>query len=210
MSQRDGMRVEQALGRLGPLAILGSAFLLGGLLGAALVSMIAQPAAEALSAYLRDYLTAGQAGKVAVGFWPMGAGTVFLWGLRSGAHGPGYSGDPRPLRGAGIFVCLFGGGLLPGLRSGWAGTGPVPFRPSRLSLGAYPVSGGDPEHGGFRKPVSTGNGGRERAASLRAALLGASGPLGTGAVPVCCAGISGRARAAVCLSPVCAVIGINM
>ena len=71
MSQRDGMRVEQALGRLGPLAILGSAFLLGGLLGAALVSMIAQPAAEALSAYLRDYLTAGQAGKVAVGFWPM-------------------------------------------------------------------------------------------------------------------------------------------
>ena len=33
MSQRDGMRVEQALGRLGPLAILGSAFLLGGLLG---------------------------------------------------------------------------------------------------------------------------------------------------------------------------------
>ena len=29
MSQRDGMRVEQALGRLGPLAILGSAFLLG-------------------------------------------------------------------------------------------------------------------------------------------------------------------------------------
>ena len=46
MSQRDGMRVEQALGRLGPLAILGSAFLLGGLLGAALVSMIAQPAAE--------------------------------------------------------------------------------------------------------------------------------------------------------------------
>ena len=140
----------------------------------------------------------------------VGAGTVFLWGLRSGAHGPGYSGDPRPLRGAGIFVCLFGGGLLPGLRSGWAGTGPVPFRPSRLSLGAYPVSGGDPEHGGFRKPVSTGNGGRERAASLRAALLGASGPLGTGAVPVCCAGISGRARAAVCLSPVCAVIGINM
>ena len=71
MSQRDGMRVEQALGRLGPLAILGSAFLLGGLLGAALVSMIAQPAAEALSAYLRDYLPAGQAGKVAVGFWPM-------------------------------------------------------------------------------------------------------------------------------------------
>ena len=71
MSQRDGMRVERALGRLGPLAILGSAFLLGGLLGAALVSMIAQPAAEALTAYLRDYLTAGQAGKVAVDFWPM-------------------------------------------------------------------------------------------------------------------------------------------
>ena len=65
MSQRDGMRVERAL------AILGSAFLLGGLLGAALVSMIAQPAAEALTAYLRDYLTAGQAGKVAVDFWPM-------------------------------------------------------------------------------------------------------------------------------------------
>ena len=71
MSQRDGMRVERALGRLGPLAIRGSAFLLGGLLGAALVSMIAQPAAEALTAYLRDYLTAGQAGKVAVDVWPM-------------------------------------------------------------------------------------------------------------------------------------------
>ena len=85
MSQRDGMRVEQALGRLGPLAILGSAFLLGGLLGAALVSMIAQPAAEALSAYLRDYLTAGQAGKVAVGFWPMlWEQGRFFFGLRHG------------------------------------------------------------------------------------------------------------------------------
>lgn len=71
MSQRDGMRGERSLGCLGPLTILGSAFLLGGLLGAALVSMIAQPAAEALSSYLRDYLTAGQAGKIAVGFWPM-------------------------------------------------------------------------------------------------------------------------------------------
>lgn len=71
MSQRDGMRADGTLGRLGPLAILGTAFLLGGLLGAALVSMIAQSAAEALSGYLCDYLAVGQAGKIAVGFWPM-------------------------------------------------------------------------------------------------------------------------------------------
>ena len=44
MSHRAGMRVEQALGRLGPQAILGSAFLLGGLLGAAPDRMIPQPA----------------------------------------------------------------------------------------------------------------------------------------------------------------------
>ena len=71
MSQWDSMREERRMGRLGPLTILGSAFLMGGILGATLVSMIAQPAAEALSSYLRDYLASGQAGKIAVEFWPM-------------------------------------------------------------------------------------------------------------------------------------------
>ena len=116
MSQRDGMRVEQALGRLGPLAILGSAFLLGGLLGAALVSMIAQPAAEALSAYLRDYLTAGQAGKVAVGFWPMlwEQGTVgipVLFGARGFLFAFSVAGFCRAFGPVGLGPALFLFGL---------------------------------------------------------------------------------------------------
>ena len=175
--------------------------------------MIAQPAAEALSTYLRDYLTAGQAGKVAVGFWPMlwEQGRFFFGVCVLGLTALGTVGIPVPLRGAGIFVCPFS------VAGFCRAFGPVGLGPALFLFGLpaflWGLScfwRGPRAWRGSRKPVSDGQWGRERAASLQAALLGASGPLGTGAVPVCCAGISGRARLLVCLSPVCAVIGINM
>lgn len=71
MNRRDGVHLGPALRQLGPLTALGSAFVLGGVLGSLMASLIAGEAAEHLQAFLLDYLAAGQAGEIEARFWPM-------------------------------------------------------------------------------------------------------------------------------------------
>ena len=71
MNRRDAVQWGPALRQLGPLTALGCTFMLGGVLGSLLASLIAGSAAENLQSFLLDYLSAGQAGEVKVQFWPM-------------------------------------------------------------------------------------------------------------------------------------------
>ena len=71
MNRYDAVQWEQVLRQLGPLTALGCTFLLGGVLGSFLASLIAGEAAQNLETFLTDYLIAAQAGDVMVEFWPM-------------------------------------------------------------------------------------------------------------------------------------------
>lgn len=71
MNRRDAVQWGPALRQLGPLTALGCTFMLGGVLGSLLASLIAGAAAENLQSFLLDYLSAGQAGEIKVQFWPM-------------------------------------------------------------------------------------------------------------------------------------------
>ena len=71
MNRRDGVHLGPALRQLGPLTALGCSFVLGGVLGSLMVSLIAGQAAQELESFLRDYLSAAQAGEIQARFWPM-------------------------------------------------------------------------------------------------------------------------------------------
>lgn len=71
MNRRDGVHLGPALRQLGPLTALGCSFVLGGVLGSLMVSLIAGQAAQELESFLRDYLSAAQAGEIHARFWPM-------------------------------------------------------------------------------------------------------------------------------------------
>ena len=71
MNRRDGVHLGPALRQLGPLTALGCSFILGGVLGSLMVSLIAGQAAQELESFLRDYLSAAQAGEIQARFWPM-------------------------------------------------------------------------------------------------------------------------------------------
>ena len=96
MNRRDAVHWGPALRQLGPLTVLGCAFVLGGVLGSILASLIAGQAAQSLEAFLRDYLTAGQAGEVSPGFWPMlwEQGRFFLGVSVLGVTALGVAGIP--------------------------------------------------------------------------------------------------------------------
>ena len=71
MNRHDAAHWNLALRQMGPLTALGCAFLLGGLLGSVLASLISGQAAQALESFLRDYLSAAQGADVSVELWPM-------------------------------------------------------------------------------------------------------------------------------------------
>ena len=71
MSHRGAAQLGPALRQLGPLTVLGCAFVLGGVLGSVLASLIAGTAAQNLESFFVDYLTAAQSGEITVQFWPM-------------------------------------------------------------------------------------------------------------------------------------------
>ena len=71
MSRRGERHLGPALRQLGPLTVLGCAFVLGGAAGSLLAGLIAGEAAQNLERFLRDYLTAAQAGEVQAELWPM-------------------------------------------------------------------------------------------------------------------------------------------
>ena len=71
MNRRDGVHLGPALRQLGPLTALGCSFVLGGVLGSLMVSLIVGQAAQELESFLRDYLSAAQAGEIQARFWPM-------------------------------------------------------------------------------------------------------------------------------------------
>ena len=71
MNRRDAQSPGLALRRLGPLTILGCAFLVGGVLGGLLASLIAGTAQQELVAFLSDYLAAAGEEAIQVEFWPM-------------------------------------------------------------------------------------------------------------------------------------------
>ena len=71
MSRRGERHLGPALRQLGPLTVLGCAFVLGGAAGSLLAGLIAGGAAQNLERFLRDYLTAAQAGEVQAELWPM-------------------------------------------------------------------------------------------------------------------------------------------
>ena len=54
MNRRDGVHLGPALRQLGPLTALGCSFVLGGVLGSLMVSLIAGQAAQELESFLRD------------------------------------------------------------------------------------------------------------------------------------------------------------
>ena len=96
MNRRDGIPWGPALRQLGPLTALGCAFLLGGVLGSLLASLIAGEAAQDLEAFLLDYLTAAQAGEITAQFWPMlwEQGRFFLGVCLLGITALGVAGIP--------------------------------------------------------------------------------------------------------------------
>lgn len=71
MSRRGDRHWGPALRQLGPLTILGCAFVLGGVAGSLLASLLDAQAAGNLESFLRDYLTAAQAGEIQAQLWPM-------------------------------------------------------------------------------------------------------------------------------------------
>ena len=71
MNRCDPAHWGTALRQLGPLTILGCFFLLGGILGSLLASLIAGQGAQSLEKFLLDYLAAAEAGEFTVRFWPM-------------------------------------------------------------------------------------------------------------------------------------------
>ena len=71
MNQRDARAPGLTLRQLGPLAVLGCAFLLGGVLGGLLAGLIAEDGQRELTAFLMDYLAAAGEGEIQAEFWPM-------------------------------------------------------------------------------------------------------------------------------------------
>ena len=71
-------------------------FVLGGVLGSLMVSLIAGQAAQELESFLRDYLSAAQAGEIQARFWAhaVGAGALFDRAVHPGGHRAGGGRDP--------------------------------------------------------------------------------------------------------------------
>ena len=96
MNQRGAVPGGLALRQLGPLTILGCSFVLGGVLGSVLASLITGEAAQNLKDFLLDYLAAAQAGEIEAEFWSMAweQGRFFLGICLLGLTALGTAGIP--------------------------------------------------------------------------------------------------------------------
>ena len=96
MSRYNTVYLGYALRQFGPLAVLGSAFLLGGLLGSGIARFITGDTAQNLKSFLLSYLSSAQAGTISASFWSMlwEQGRFFLGSCLLGITALGVVGIP--------------------------------------------------------------------------------------------------------------------
>ena len=171
MNRYDAVQWEQVLRQLGPLTALGCTFLLGGVLGSFLASLIAGEAAQNLETFLTDYLIAAQAGDVMVAD-VVGTGPFFSWGMHFGGNCLGSGRDSGIVFCPWIFIFLFCGCLLPDFWSGRFAASSIFVWAAGISVGSGTVFSGNPVFGGGLCPAAPGAGGQPFLTAPRYWLLG--------------------------------------